>query len=46
MAEGNWNTNQNRNNNKVKSTMQHTEYISKVSNNQEAQKNLGDENGS
>ena len=46
MAEGNWNTSQNRNANKIKSNMQHTEYINRVANNQEAQKNLGDENGS
>ena len=46
MAEGNWNTNQNRNTNKIKSNMQHTEYINRVANSEESQKNLGDENGS
>ena len=46
MAEGNWNTNKNRNTNKIKSNMQHTEYINRVANSQETQKNLGDENGS
>ena len=46
MAEGNWNTNQNTNTNKIKSNMQHTEYINKVANSEETQKNLGDENGS
>ena len=45
MAEGNWNTNQNRNTNKIKSNMQHTEYINRVANSEESQKNLGDENG-
>ena len=38
--------NKNRNTNKIKSNMQHTEYINRVANSQETQKNLGDENGS